>query len=69
MYWKYFNPNWNVKRYDKVELQTTCIKNVRFKIIKIRRGCQYVGYLYYSKNLSLAAQNLCQGRMQPAGWT
>jgi len=43
-------------RCDKVALKTTCIKNVKFKIIKTRIGCQYVGYLYYSENLNWAAQ-------------
>jgi len=38
-----------------VALRITCIKNVKFKIIKIKIGCQYVGYLYYSKNLNWAA--------------
>jgi len=32
-------------RRDIVALRTTCIKNVKFKIFKIRTGCQYVGYL------------------------
>jgi len=48
-----------------VALRTTCIKNVKFKIIKIRTGCQYVGYFYYSENLNWAAQNLRLGRMRP----
>jgi len=48
-------------------LRTTCIKNVKFKIIKIRIGCQYVGYFYYSENLNWAAQNLRLGRMPPDG--
>jgi len=34
-----------------VALKTTCIKNVKFKIIEIRTGCQYGGYFYYSENL------------------
>jgi len=38
-----------------VALRTTRIKNVKFKIIKIRAGCQYVGYFYYSENLNWAA--------------
>jgi len=42
-------------------LKTTCIKNVKLKIIKIRTGCQYVGYLYYSENLNWAAQSLLLG--------
>jgi len=25
--------------------------------VKTRTGCQYAGYVYYSKNLNLAAQN------------
>jgi len=49
-------------RRDKVALRTTCIKTVRFKIIKTSTGCQYVGYLYYSENLKWAAQNLRLGR-------
>jgi len=27
----------------------TCIKNAKFKIIKIPAGCQYVGYFYKSE--------------------
>jgi len=45
-----------------VSLKTTCIKNVKFKIIKTRTGCQYVGYFYHSENLNWAAQNLRLGR-------
>jgi len=45
------------------------MKNVKFKIIKIRTGCQYVGYFYYSEHLNRAEQKLWLGRMQPAGWT
>jgi len=58
-------------RCDKVALKTTCIKNIKFKIIiKIRTGCQYVGYLLYNKeNLNWTAQNLQLGRMRAAGWT
>jgi len=41
----------------EVALRTTCTKNVKFKIIKIRTGCQYGGYFYYSENLNGAAQN------------
>jgi len=47
-------------------LRTTCIKNVKFKVIKIRTGCQYVGYFHYSENLNWAAQRLRLGRMGPA---
>jgi len=32
------------------------MKNVKSKIIKTRRGFQYVGHLYYSENLNWAAQ-------------
>jgi len=41
-------------RRDKVALETTCIKNVKFKIIKIRTGFQLIGYFYYSENLNWA---------------
>jgi len=53
MYWKRSNPHCN--RRDKVALKTNCIKNVKFRIIKIRTGCQYIGYIYYSENLNWAA--------------
>jgi len=52
-----------------VALRTTCNKNVKFKIIKIKTSCQYVGCFYHSKNLNWAAQNLRLGRMRVAGWT
>jgi len=32
-------------RRDKVALKTTRIKNAKVEIIKIRRGCQNIGYL------------------------
>jgi len=56
MHWKRLNLNCNGKeRCDKVALRTTCI-NVKFKIIKIKTGCQYtymcLGYFYYSDELS-----------------
>jgi len=54
-------------RRDKVAQRTACIKNVKFKIIKTRTGCQYVVYLYYSEYLNRAAQNLRLGRIQAAG--
>jgi len=38
------NPNCNGNRRDKVALKTTCIKNVKFKIIKIRTGCHLSVY-------------------------
>jgi len=69
MYWKRSNPNRYGNRRDKVALKTTCIKNVKFKIIKIRTDCQYIGYFYYSKSLDWASQNLRLGHMRPAGWT
>jgi len=37
-----------VRDVIKVALRTTCIKNVKFKTIKIRSGCQYVGYFYWT---------------------
>jgi len=45
------------------------MKNAKLKIIKIRTGCQCIGYFYYSVNLIWAAQNLRLGRMWAAGWT
>ena len=60
-------PNCNGNRRDKVALRTTCIKNVKFKIIKTRTGCQYVGYFYYSENLNWAAQNPRLGCMRATG--
>ena len=44
-------------RRDKVALRTTCIKNVKFKIIKPRTGCQHEGYFHHSENLNWATQN------------
>jgi len=41
MYLKCSNPNCNNNRRDTVALSTTCIKNVKLKIIKIKTGCQY----------------------------
>jgi len=55
MHWNRSNPNCNGNRRDKVALRTTCSKNVKLKIIKIRSGCQHVAYFYYSKNLNRAA--------------
>ena len=48
------NPNCNGDRLDKAALRTACIKNVKFKIIIIRTGCQYAGYFYYSEKLNWA---------------
>jgi len=39
-------------------ITATCIKNAKFKMIKIRTGCQCVGYFYYSKRLNWTAQIL-----------
>jgi len=50
-------------------VRTTCIKNVKFRITKVRTGCQYVGYFYYSENLNWAAQNLLLGNTRAADWT
>jgi len=58
----HLNPNYSGNRSDKVALRITCIKNVKFKILKIRTGCQYVGYLHYNENRNWAAQNLRQAR-------
>jgi len=38
-----------------VALRTTCIKNIRFKIIKVRTCC-HVDYLYYGVTLNWAAR-------------
>jgi len=48
-----------------VALRITCIKNVKFNIIKIRTGCEYVRYFYYAENLNWAVQKLRLGRMCP----
>jgi len=45
-------------------LKTTCIKNIIFKIIKIKTVCQYIGNFYYCENLKWAAQNLQLGHMR-----
>jgi len=58
------NPNTNGNRRDKVALRTICIKNVKIKIVKIREGCQYVGYFRYSENLNWVACGPAA-----AGWT
>ena len=46
------NLNCNDDRLDKVALRTTCIINVKLKIIKIRTGCVQDIYFYYSANLT-----------------
>jgi len=40
---KGLNPNCKGNKRDKVALMTTSFKNVKFKVIKIGAGCQYVG--------------------------
>jgi len=50
-------------RRDKVALRTT------YQIIRIRTGCQCVGYFCYSENLNWAAQNLRLDHMRAAVWT
>jgi len=70
MYRQGSNPNCNGNRLGKKgALRTTCVKNVKFKVIKIRTGCQYVGYFSCSENLNWAAQNPQLDRMRPVGWT
>jgi len=66
-----WNGNFPARNTDVkyVVLRTTWIKNVKFKIVNIRTGCQFVDYFYYSENLNRAAQNLWQGRMRPADCT
>jgi len=61
------NPICNGNRRDKVVLNTTRNKNVKFKIINVRTGCQYIGDFYYSDKLNWAAQNLRLGHMRPVG--
>jgi len=39
-----------------VALRTTYINIVKFKIIKLRTGCEHVVYFYCSENLNWAAQ-------------
>ena len=64
------NPNCHGERRNKVALRTTCIKNVKFKIIKIRTGCEYVRYFYHSENnINWAEKKLRLGHMLAAGWT
>jgi len=64
---KVFERNCNDNTRDKPALRTTSIKNVKFKFIKSRTGCQYIGYSYSVVNLNWAAQNPQMGRMRPAG--
>jgi len=48
-------------------LKTTCIKNVKFKIIKVRTGRQHMGYFYYSESINATAENFPLGRVRTAG--
>jgi len=50
-----------------VALKTTCIKNVKLKIVQIRTGCRYIRHFNHSQNLNWAAQSLRLGHMQPTG--
>jgi len=50
-----------------VALTTTCIKNGKFKIIKTRTGCQYVGNLHHIESLNWDERNLRVGRTLLAG--
>jgi len=63
------NPNWNGNRRDKVALRTTCIKNVKFKIIKTRTVLSVCRIFLLQRKLNWAAQNLQPGTMRTAGWT
>ena len=67
MYWKCSNPNRNRNRRDEMTLKTTCIKHVKFKIIKIGTSSQYIGNFFYCENLKWAAQNLQLSHMRPMG--
>jgi len=49
MSWKHSKPNCNGIRRDNVALRTTCNKTVKFRIIKIRTGCQFVRYFTTAK--------------------
>jgi len=62
MHWKHSNPNCNGNRRDEVALKTTCVKKVKFKIIKTRIGGQNIGYFHYSENPNRAPQNSRLGR-------
>jgi len=55
---KGFDANCNGNRHNEVALRTTCIKSFKLKTIKLRTGCQYIGYFHYSENLNWATQNL-----------
>jgi len=67
--WKRSNLSCNGSRRDKVALRTTCNKNVKLQIIKIRTSCQCGRYLYCGENLNWVSQNLRLDRMRLAGLT
>ena len=46
-------------------LKNTRNKNVKFKIINIKTGCQSIGDFYYNENLNWATQSLRLGHMRP----
>jgi len=67
MYFKRLNLKCNGNRRDKVASTTTCINNVKFKIIKITT-CQKKGsFIYYSENLPWTARKTRLSPMGPAG--
>ena len=59
-----YNCNGNIP--DKVALKAICIKHVTLKIVKIRTGCQYIGYFNSNENLNCTAKNFRLGHMRPA---
>jgi len=44
-----------------VTLKTTCIKNVKFDIIKIRASCQYIGILLLQRKRKLGRKKTSTG--------
>jgi len=51
-------------------LRTTCIKNVKLKIIKLRAACQYVDYFYYGETWAgLRVGHSCCIQITRAGTT
>jgi len=48
-------------------LKITCIKNVKFKIIKIKTGCQYIENFHCCENPKVGRTNLRLGHMWPIG--
>jgi len=65
-----FESNCHGNRRDKVTLRTTCIKNVKFKMIKTRSGCQYVAYcriLILQRKPKVGCTNPQLGRISARG--